>query len=112
MRVIQAACDKAKQDHGINCEIIDLRTLMPWDYKTVCESVLKTGRLVVSHEAPVTSGFGAEILATVQDKCFYRMEAPLKRVCGFDTPFPLAFEKVYLPDMLRTYDAIVESVKP
>ncbi len=112
LRVIRAACDKAKAEHGINAEIIDLRTLLPWDYKAVCDSVTKTGRLVVSHEAPVTCGFGAEILATVQQKCFYRMEAPLRRVCGFDTPFPLAFEKVYLPDVLRTYEAIVETVKP
>jgi len=112
MRVIQAAADMAKEKHGISCEIIDLRTLLPWDYHTVCESVNKTGRLVVSHEAPVTSGFGAEVIATVQKKCFYRLESPLQRVCGFDTPFPLAFEKVYLPDKLRVYDAIVEACKP
>lgn len=112
MRVIEAACKKAEAEHGISCEIIDLQTILPWDYKTVCDSVTKTGRLVVSHEAPVTSGFGAEVLATVQQKCFYRLEAPLRRVCGFDTPFPLAFEKVYLPDALRVYEAIVETVKP
>jgi 2-oxoisovalerate dehydrogenase E1 component beta subunit len=112
LRSIQKAADKAKEEHGINAEIIDLRTLLPWDYKTVCESVTKTGRLVVAHEAPVTSGFGAEILATVQQKCFYSLEAPLRRVCGYDVPFPLAFEPVYLPDHLRIYDAIVETVKP
>ena len=112
LRVIQKAADKAKAEHGISCEIIDLRTLLPWDYKTVCDSVLKTGRMVVAHEAPVTSGFGAEILATVQQKCFYSLEAPLRRVCGYDVPFPLAFEPVYMPDYLRVYDAIIETVKP
>lgn len=110
MRVLEAAVAKAEEE-GISCELIDLRTLLPWDYETVIESVKKTGRMVVSHEAPVTSGFGAEVIAKVQDACFYHLEAPLKRVCGYDVPFPLIFERVYMPDVWRNYDAIKETMK-
>lgn len=66
----------------------------------------KTGRCVISHEAPVTGGFAGEIAATIQKHCFYHLEAPIERVCGYDTPFPLAFEKIYLPDALKNYEAI------
>lgn len=111
MRVIEAAAAKAEADHGISCEIIDLRTLLPWDQETVCESVTRTGRLLVSHEAPITSGFGAEIVSTVQSKCFWKLQAPLKRVCGYDTPFPYVFDKVYVPDVHRVYEGIVETCK-
>lgn len=69
-------------------------------------SVRKTGRLVISHEAPVTCGFGAEISAKMQEMCFLSLEAPIQRVCGFDTPFPLVFEKLYMPDVYKNYDAI------
>jgi 2-oxoisovalerate dehydrogenase E1 component beta subunit len=79
---------------------------MPWDKQTILESVRKTGRLMVTHEAPLTAGFAAEIAAAVQRECFLSLEAPIMRVCGADTPFPLAMEKVYLPDELKVYDAI------
>lgn len=92
--------------HGISCELIDLRSLLPWDIDAVCQSVLKTGRLVVSHEAPVTGGFAAEIAASVQSECFLSLEAPVQRVCGLDTPFPLAFEKAYVPDATKVFEAI------
>jgi 2-oxoisovalerate dehydrogenase E1 component beta subunit len=69
-------------------------------------SVSKTGRLLVSHEAPVTSGFGAEVVAAVAARCFLRLEAPPARVCGYDTPFPLVFEPLYLPTQQRVADAI------
>ena len=105
LRVLENACDMAEQ-HGISCELIDLRTLMPWDVDTVCQSVVKTGRLVVSHEAPLTGGFAGEISSTVQEECFLNLEAPVQRVCGYDTPFPLVFEKFYVPDALRNFEAI------
>ena len=93
MQILKKACASAAL-LGISTELIDLRTLLPWDQDMVCNSVLKTGRLIVSHEAPITGGFAAEIAATVQSECFLSLEAPIRRVCGYDTPFPLAFEKV------------------
>ena len=86
------------------------QTLLPWDYQTVCESVQKTGRLLVSHEAPITSGFGAEIAAKVTERCFLHLEAPVKRVCGYDTPFPLVHEVYYMPSVLRCFEGIKELV--
>ena len=103
------ACERAAAD-GISCEVIDLATVMPWDKKTIVESVHKTGRLMVTHEAPLTAGFAAEIAASVQSECFLQLEAPIMRVCGVDTPFPLAMEKIYLPDELKVYDAIKTAV--
>eukprot|EP01125_Pyxidicula_operculata_P001344 TRINITY_DN11238_c0_g1_i1.p1 TRINITY_DN11238_c0_g1~~TRINITY_DN11238_c0_g1_i1.p1 ORF type:complete len:361 (+),score=85.01 TRINITY_DN11238_c0_g1_i1:14-1096(+) len=104
------ACELAAQQ-GISCELIDLRTIMPWDKKTVFESVKKTGRLIVSHEAPKTCGFAAEVSQCVQEECFEYLEAPIQRVCGYDTPFPLAFEKFYYPDKFKNFEAIKRSVK-
>ena len=72
----------------------------------MANSVLKTGKLVVSHEAPLTSGFAAEISSTIQENCFLSLEAPVQRVCGYDTPFPLVFEKYYVPDDLKNLEAI------
>lgn len=106
VNVLVKAADMAFSESGISCEVIDLRTLLPWDQRLVCESVAKTGRLIVSHEAPVTSGFAAEISAKVQQECFLNLEAPILRVCGLDTPFPLAFEKFYMPDALKVYEGI------
>jgi 2-oxoisovalerate dehydrogenase E1 component beta subunit len=95
---------------GLSCELIDLRTIFPWDVETVVNSVNKTGRLVIAHEAPKTMGFAAEIASTVQEECFLRLEAPIQRVCGYDTPFPLVFEKFYVPDMHRCFEAIKNAV--
>ncbi|KAL1927202.1 hypothetical protein VTP01DRAFT_5165 [Rhizomucor pusillus] len=95
-----------KKMPGLSCELIDLRTILPWDVDTVVESVNKTGRLVIAHEAPRTNGMGAEIASTILERCFLRLEAPIQRVCGWDTPFPLAFEKFYMPSMIRCFDAI------
>ncbi len=111
VHVLAKACDLARDKLGVSCELIDLRTLLPWDQDTVVNSVKKTGRLVVSHEAPKTSGFGAEVVATVQEKCFLNLEAPVQRVCGYDTPFPLVFEKFYVPDYLKNYEAIKKVVE-
>ena len=106
LRVLETACNLAKDRYGIECELIDLQTILPWDKDTVEKSVLKTGKLVVSHEAPITSGFGAEVVASIQERCFWSLEAPIQRVCGYDTPFPLVFEKYYVPDELKNLEAI------
>ena len=82
---------------GVDCEVIDLRTLWPLDVDTIVESVKKTGRLVVVHEAPKTCGFGAEVLQRVTEEAFLHLEAPPARVTGFDTPFPFTLENEYLP---------------
>jgi 2-oxoisovalerate dehydrogenase E1 component beta subunit len=79
---------------------------LPWDAETIFQSVYKTGRLLINHEAPLTGGFASEIAATVQQECFLYLEAPIARVCGLDTPYPLAHEKEYMPDHLKTYEAI------
>nr|CAG8472931.1 6746_t:CDS:10 [Entrophospora candida] len=97
-----------KEIPGLSCELIDLRSILPWDSETVENSVNKTGRLVIAHEAPQTSGFAAEVIATVMERCFLRLEAPIQRVCGWDIPFPLVYEKFYLPDATRCYDSIKE----
>ena len=105
VETIKKAADLALED-GVSCEIIDLRSILPWDAQTVAESVMKTGRLLINHEAPITSGFGSEIAARIQEQCFLYLEAPIIRVCGLDTPYPLAHEKEYMPDEFKTYEAI------
>ncbi|KAJ3145524.1 hypothetical protein HDU89_007020 [Geranomyces variabilis] len=95
-----------KEIPGISVELIDLRSVLPWDVETIEKSVNKTGRLVIAHEAPVTSGFGAEIAATIQERCFLRLEAPVQRVAGWDIPFPLIFEKFYVPSAIRCVKGI------
>jgi len=106
VHVLEEACNSAREKFGITCELIDLRTLLPWDVGIVEQSVMKTGRLVISHEAPRTAGFAAEISSTIQERCFLHLEAPIQRVCGYDTPFSLGFEKFYLPDHLKNLEAI------
>lgn len=106
MKILEEAVKKAEEEDGIDCELIDLQTLIPWDVETVVESVKKTGRCVVSHEAPRTMGFASEIIAEIQEKCFLHLEAPIQRVTGYDTPFPLVYEKYYVPDVLKCYEAI------
>ncbi|MEQ5802050.1 transketolase C-terminal domain-containing protein [Halomonas sp. H10-9-1] len=109
MEVIERAVELAEKE-GISCEVIDLRSILPWDEESVVESVLKTGRLVITHEAPLTGGFAGEIAATVQERCFLYLESPIARVTGLDTPFPLTLEKEYLPDHLKVFEAIKASV--
>ncbi len=110
IHVLQKAVDAAREKFGISCELIDLRTLLPWDVDTVARSVCKTGKLLISHEAPKTGGFAAEISASIQEKCFLNLEAPVARVCGYDTPFPLIFEPFYFPDQLKNLEAIKKLV--
>lgn len=111
LQILRAAAAMAEEKLGVSCEIIDLRTIVPWDQKTVCESVIKTGRCVVSHEAPITGGFGGEIIATIQEECFLNLEAPVGRVCGWDTPFPLSNEPFYVPDKHRCFEAIKATIE-
>ncbi len=95
----------------VDAEIIDLRTLMPLDIDTVEASVEKTGRCLVVHEATRTSGFGAELAALVQERCFYHLEAPVERVTGFDTPYPHSLEWAYFPGPIRIGQAIEKIMK-
>ena len=93
---------------GIECELIDLRTLWPLDIDCLVTSSKKTGRIVIVHEAPRTCGLGAEISSLLQERCFVYLQAPIKRVTGWDTPFPYALENEYLPRAPRIFQGIRE----
>jgi 2-oxoisovalerate dehydrogenase E1 component beta subunit len=95
---------------GIDCEVIDLRSLQPLDLDALVDSVKKTGRAVIVHEAARTCGFGAELVALVQERCFLHLEAPVARVTGLDTPFPYTLEMEYLPRAPRILKALRETV--
>lgn len=101
----------AAQDTGIDAEVIDLRTLLPLDLDTILTSVKKTGRCVIVHEATLTSGFGAELAALVQEHCFYHLEAPVTRVTGWDTPYPHAQEWDYFPGPGRVGEALRQAME-
>lgn len=94
--------------YQVDAEIIDVRTMVPLDVDTLARSVEKTGRCVIIHEATRFSGFGAELAATIQEECFYHLEAPIQRVCGWDTPYPHAFEWEYFPGQKRLAAALFE----
>lgn len=98
-------------EKGIDAEVIDLRTLLPLDIETIEASVKKTGRCVIVHEATRTSGFGAELSALVQERCFYHLEAPVMRVTGFDTPYPHSLEWAYFPGPVRIGTALDQVLK-
>lgn len=99
--ICQSAIKQAEQDLGISIELVDLRTVYPWDKETVFKSVQKTGRCMVVHEAMVNAGVGAEVAAAIQEdpSTFIRLEAPVARVAGWSTPTPLVFERFNLPDV-------------
>jgi 2-oxoisovalerate dehydrogenase E1 component beta subunit len=101
----------AAEETGIDAEVIDLRTLLPLDLDAIVASVTKTGRCVVVQEATLTSGFGAELAALVQEHCFYHLEAPVARVAGWDTPYPHAQEWDYFPGPVRVGRALVETME-
>jgi 2-oxoisovalerate dehydrogenase E1 component beta subunit len=96
---------------GVDADVIDLRTLMPLDIDAIEASVKKTGRCLIVHEATRTSGFGAELSALVQERCFYHLEAPIERVTGFDTPYPHSLEWAYFPGPIRIGMAIERVMK-
>ena len=102
VHVARAAIDQT----GVDAELIDLRTWVPLDLATIATSVEKTGRCVVVHEAPRTCGFGAEVVALLQQHCFWSLEAPIERVTGWDTPFPHAQEWQYMPTRERITQAV------
>ena len=96
----------AAEEAGIDAEVIDLRTLIPLDIDTITDSVKKTGRCLILHEATLTSGFGGELSAQIQEQCFYHLEVPIKRVAGWDTPYPHAQEWDYFPSPKRVAKAL------
>lgn len=103
--LLQAA-DIAETE-GVSLEVLDLRSISPIDYEPIVRSVEKTGRLVVAQEAPANASVGSEIAATVHERAFYSLQAPVLRVSGFDTPFPPAkLEGIYLPDADRVLEAV------
>ncbi len=105
-----AAAEEAQEQDGISCEVVNLRTLMPFDVEAVTESAKKTGRVVIVHEAPKTCGFGAELSATINERALLYLEAPIYRVTGMDTPFPYTLEHDYLPNVKRIRKALRKSV--
>ncbi|MFK8214932.1 alpha-ketoacid dehydrogenase subunit beta [Haloferax volcanii] len=99
------------EEEGIDAEVVDIRTISPLDRETIVESFKKTGRAVVVHEAPKNGGLGAEITATIQEEALLYQEAPVKRVAGYDVPYPLyALEDYYLPSVARVEEGIREAV--
>ncbi len=103
--LLQAA--QIAESEGTSCEVVDVRSLSPLDIEPIVASVSKTGRAIVAQEAPQHASLGSEIAATITERCFYSLEAPVLRVSGFDTPFPpAALEDVYLPDADRVLDAV------
>lgn len=96
----------AIEESGIDAELIDLRSIVPLDIEAIVTSVNKTGRCVIFHEASRFGGFGGELSALVQERCFYHLEAPVERVCGWDTPYPHAFEWDYFPGPTRLVKAL------
>ncbi len=103
--------ERAILNYGISGELIDLRSLVPLDMDAIIASVKRTGRCVIVHEAPLTSGYGGEIAALVQEKCFYHLEAPIARVTGWDTPFPHSLEWEYMPSVERIGDAMKQAME-
>jgi pyruvate dehydrogenase E1 component beta subunit len=102
---------EAAASEGKSLEVIDLRTLSPLDMGPVFESVRRTGRAVVTHEAHVNLGMGAEVASRITEECFYSLEAPVLRVGGFDTPYPPSrIEEDFLPDLDRVLDAVDRSL--
>ena len=105
------AADNLADEHGVDCEVVDVRTLSPLDVGTMVASFEKTGRAAVVHEAPKTAGVGAEIATTIQEEALAYQEAPIKRIAGFDAPMPLhALEDYYMPQAVRVQDGILETV--
>jgi 2-oxoisovalerate dehydrogenase E1 component beta subunit len=105
------AAEELARDYEIEVEVLNLRTLLPLDIACIRNSVQKTGRCVIAHEAPKTQGLGAEICAQITEHCFLSLEAPIRRCCGLDTPFPHTLEAQYLPDAPRVKQAVLETVE-
>ena len=107
--LLQAAA--LAEAEGTSCEVVDVRSLSPVDYEPILDSVRKTGHMVYAQEAQGFVSIGSEIAATVMERAFYALEAPVLRVSGYDTPFPPAkLEGVYLPDADRILEAVDRSL--
>ncbi|KAL8876066.1 MAG: hypothetical protein Q9198_005671 [Flavoplaca austrocitrina] len=106
-----SAIAAAEKDFDISIELIDLRSLYPWDRERVLASVRKTGRAVVVHESMTNAGVGAEVAATIQQGAFLTLEAPVQRVAGWSTHMGLIYERFNIPDVTRIYDAIKKSIE-
>ncbi|CAG8978069.1 hypothetical protein HYALB_00000741 [Hymenoscyphus albidus] len=108
-----SAIEKAEKDFGISVELIDLRTVYPWDKETVLVSARKTGRCLVVHESMVNAGIGAEVAASIQEdkETFIRLEAPVMRVAGWSTHMGLLYERFNIPDVARVYDTIKKAIE-
>jgi pyruvate dehydrogenase E1 component beta subunit len=104
------AAQELALEQSYDIEVLNLRTLNPLDIDTIVASLHKTGRAVVSHEAPLTCGFGAELSALIHERCFLSLKAPVKRCCGWDTPFPHTLEAEYLPDAARVKKSVIETM--
>jgi len=107
VHVAEAVC----ADKGVEADILDLRTMVPLDIEAIEASIARTGRCMIVHEATRTSGFGAELSALVQERCFHQLEAPIERVTGFDTPYPHSLEWAYFPGPVRIGEAIDKLLK-
>ncbi|MXY77861.1 MAG: alpha-ketoacid dehydrogenase subunit beta [Acidimicrobiia bacterium] len=111
MRETREAADRLAED-GVSAEIIDLRTLVPLDADTIVASVVRTGRAVIVHEAPLTAGYGAEIVALIQERALYSLRAPVQRVTGWDTVVPLRLaERHYMPSVARIVSAARQTLE-
>jgi pyruvate dehydrogenase E1 component beta subunit len=111
MTSIAEEAAKKAEAQGLSIEVVDLRTLMPFDIETIVASVVKTGRAVVVQEAPRTCGFGAELIASIQERAMEHLEAPILRVAGFDTPFPYTLEHEYMPNADRVITAVRQTLE-
>ncbi len=107
--VCEVAAEQAEKDN-ISCEVVDLRTINPWDRKTVLGSVRKTGRAIVVNEAPLTGGFASEVSATIAENAIEYLEAPIRRVTGYDTPFPYTLENLYMPNANKVLAAVEDVI--
>ncbi len=111
LKITLDACEILEEDHNIHCTVVDLLTIVPMDTQTIIESVVKTGKAVVIHEGPRTCGIGAEVVARINEEALLYLDAPVKRVTGFDTPIPFfSKEKFYLPDTGRIISAVKETL--
>ncbi len=106
VQLAEAAAEELAAE-GISARVVDLRTLVPLDVRGLVENVVATGRCVVVHEAPLSAGFGAEVVATIQEEAFYDLQAPIARVCAPDAPYPVpGIERFYLPNVTRVKNAV------
>lgn len=106
-----SAIAAAEKDFEISCELMDLRTLYPWDRPAIIESVKRTGRAVIVHESMINAGIGAEVASSIQEESFLSLEAPVQRVAGASTHPGLTFENLNIPDVARIYDAIKTAIE-